>query len=65
MTEFEYDIEILCCLPKSVLERCTGEIDSDIPCWVKTMDSKKIQYAIEHYEDDYYKYLRNVSINAY
>lgn len=60
MTEEEFMIEMLCCLPKELLiKKLKG--DNDIPDFLITMDDFYVHSAIEHYEDTKYVNVRENS----
>ena len=50
MSEHEYLLEMLCCLPKELLFLKLNKFDK-IPDWLKGIDNNVIKEAIELYEN--------------
>lgn len=63
MTEYEYQIEMLCCLPKQLLINKLNNVDS-IPKWLKLIDEQTINEALCLYETGKYRNKREEMIKT-
>lgn len=63
MTEHEYVLEMLCCLPKELL---TSKLENSdmIPEWLLNIDNESISEALEHYDTEKYAKIREKMLNA-
>ena len=57
MTGQEYLIEILCCLPKELLNKRMKN-SKEIPLWLEEIEEKNIKIAIKRYDEQRYKIIR-------
>ena len=63
MTEKEFVIEMLCCLPRELLElRHSGS--DEIPDWLKKTDDALVQAAHDLYDDPKYIKMRKEQEDA-
>lgn len=61
MTERDFNIETLCCVPKHILVAALSGDYSSVPDWICRIPTETIQYTVNHYEDEYYQELRELS----
>lgn len=51
MTEQEYDVETLCCLPGELLVVSSKGNSREVPEWLNQIPAETKRYALEHYND--------------
>lgn len=64
MTESEYLLEMLCCLPLELLKDRIHHKEHLVPDWLKRIDGSDVERAITHYNDDVYIKARKVQADT-
>ena len=57
MTEEEYLLEMLCCLPKELLTQRMANA-RNVPAWLKGIEVEDVSCALRHYNDEAYQKMR-------
>lgn len=63
MTEHEYTIEMLCCIPMYILQQRMSR-GEQVPSWLERMDDAIVQEAIDRYNEQPFAEARKESMAA-